>query len=872
MRMKPSVALLAVCCAIAVAGCGSSDNTAVQEKTVREPLRLGEKIDVSLQELLTKPRKELAGLADDLHTKIEFQDRALREGRLQFYLLPKLRFPLVIPIWREAKYSDALHFSLPVYAAENAKDSSLAFHLARYGDSEAANGLVETSDAPALQKILADASDRCYPAEWTRLVALLFQTAEIRLAAGEVEGATELVFLHQQLRPILDAKAAKTALGAALLSRGFEVLALASSAWRADKQTEIADQIDAALKEWGDRPTATPVASLGRPRPEIGRILKDGGHGRAAIISPPTRALDLFELAFPLEGSEAYVAFFDESEHLAEAWLTYGESARARFREPADLAYRLNAERSAGSPNSPDFTLPGAVYTSGGVEYDIAYPPPGAGVGAIVRIISTSKRSISTALSREFGTVNLDRSFEQNRLMLLPELRKDVLTLNQPQTLSRLISPMPVLKPDEVVIRKEAGHNLVAGLRIRYPVGSGGAPPLHQLLGELWKAAGPPSAREAHQENGNYLAFGWHDPRTSYSVYLPFIGSEPLVFEGTDVEASNRPSGHEARALAFDRKERSERIRAGKMLTRVPRALDQVELGMTRAQVEKVLPGGKNSLRQTIPDGLTVTLFGDPPDSEPFTLRQLFIRFDKSDRVAEIRCRYDDGDDRAGNRDWAAEMLNGFRKQAGAPLPAPPPWLRISPGAQAKKPEAIFCSWHDDASSLGYQRDSAGVEVCLRDCPPDHPDGLPLPPLEYLARGTENCHLRMTQSEMLREWKIEKPQVTPDGALVLRPPAMNAMDVILVWFDKGRAARIVARHRPDNVKRTSPAQWAEALTLTWRRDFPALGWPQSHDSTKNAVLQSLVWYDEETSVQMFWQESDGDQVYLYTEWKDLAAK
>jgi len=108
-----------------------------------------------------------------------------------------------------------------------------------------------------------------------------------------------------------------------------------------------------------------------------------------------------------------------------------------------------------------------------------------------------------------------------------------------------------------------------------------------------------------------------------------------------------------------------------------------------------------------------------------------------------------------------------------------------------------------------------------------------------------------------------------DGALILRPPATSALDVMLVWFEKDRAARIVGRHRPDNVKRTSPAQWADAITMIWRRDFSALGWPRRHDLTRDNALQSLVWYDEETRVQMFWQESDGDQVYLYTEWKDL---
>ena len=45
----------------------------------------------------------------------------------------------------------------------------------------------------------------------------MLQSARFKLANGEVDGATELVLLHRQLRQLLDARAAAGPLGAALL-------------------------------------------------------------------------------------------------------------------------------------------------------------------------------------------------------------------------------------------------------------------------------------------------------------------------------------------------------------------------------------------------------------------------------------------------------------------------------------------------------------------------------------------------------------------------------------------------------------------------------------------------------------------------------
>src|SRR5581483_7609312 len=169
---------------------------------------------------------------------------------LHLSLLPDLHLPLILPVWRQSQYSTKNGFSLPPYAGEQSKDSVLAVHVARYGDTEAGRQMVEPGDTAALDQIDKDRYEREYPVEWTRLVAMLLHAAQIRLAAGDVDGGTELVVLHRQLRQVLDAKAAQGPLGADLLSRGWKTLNAAASAWRAEKKLELAGDADAAVAEW----------------------------------------------------------------------------------------------------------------------------------------------------------------------------------------------------------------------------------------------------------------------------------------------------------------------------------------------------------------------------------------------------------------------------------------------------------------------------------------------------------------------------------------------------------------------------------------------------------------------------------------------
>src|SRR5262249_40205094 len=144
------------------------------------------------------------------------------------------------------------------------------------------------------------------------------------------------------------------------------------------------------------------------------------------------------------------------------------------------------------------------------------------------------------------------------------------------------------------------------------------------------------------------------------------------------------------------------------------------------------------------------------------------------------------------------------------------------------------------------------------------------PALEYLTRGPENCLLGMTRDELLQKWGVGQP-ATADDAVVLPPPTSSPYDAVLVWFEKNRAVRIVARHKRQGqtvASDNSSASLASAVTEAWGRDLRQLGWPRRQDSSSQDALQSLSWHDDRTRVRIFWQESDSGLYRLFTEWKE----
>src|SRR5262245_1137563 len=122
-----------VLAALGLFGCGSSPDPDVSDDT-----RLATSVDYNVGDWLDRSR---ADLADDARIKSDALDatqKAHRTNKEPAELLPDLRPALSPPVFRTAAYSKKLGFSLPPYVAEDVKDRELAWHLARFGDIEAA--------------------------------------------------------------------------------------------------------------------------------------------------------------------------------------------------------------------------------------------------------------------------------------------------------------------------------------------------------------------------------------------------------------------------------------------------------------------------------------------------------------------------------------------------------------------------------------------------------------------------------------------------------------------------------------------------------------------------------------------------------------
>ena len=162
---------------LSACGCGGAAETAASADQDTKP-------EYGLAELLDKPRSELAEIGAELQARVTLQRRAVQEGRLNLGFLPNLPMPLIIPIWTEATFSAKRGISLPPYVRGTEPDPELALHLASFGDRDGALLLADPADA-ATQKVISGAAyERNYPAEWTRLVALLLFDAELCAGPG----------------------------------------------------------------------------------------------------------------------------------------------------------------------------------------------------------------------------------------------------------------------------------------------------------------------------------------------------------------------------------------------------------------------------------------------------------------------------------------------------------------------------------------------------------------------------------------------------------------------------------------------------------------------------------------------------------------
>lgn len=841
---------------------------------------LGDKSDISLADWLKRPRPELAKLAEEWTETVRKQQETARGNPESVQLLPQLHPPTIAVVFAEARFSPSAGFSLPPYLKEGQPDAAAALHLARFGDRDAALQLADPQNQDLRGKIEACRTEHNYPLEWTRLVGLVLQSAQLRLANGEPEGATELAVLHRQLRSVLDAKAAAGPLGAALLPVGRQALAVAAAAWREPRwnKTALATDIDAVLADWGKAPDPSLALSIGSKQDEIARLFNVPVSGHAIIARTPAtvqRALDLLGLPLPTEGAESAIAFLDAKQELSELLVLYRPKINEWFPEPRNLALSFAERDYPNQASAAGSGLNRQNWTGGGLSYDVAVLTRGNAGGAFIRITAANGKPETAPLAgRDFGAVSLDRSFEQNRLAVAPEQNGLVLQVKDKAALTRIRQPASEFVPDLAVLQREAKADLLALFALRWPIEQN-SNALSRLALPLWAAYGPSRIDADEASDGGRLVLTWEDDTTRLKLSLPFSEQPPqLVAEDSRGEAAL--SKRLAVADRFDDRERQQRLAAGKPQKRlsralhsVPESIDRLQLGMSREEVRAALASSRSIRVGKLPDGLNVNFLDEPPATATFWQRQMFIRFGADDRVVEIRVRSQEGPRPAGP--GAPSLFDLLRKNLRSePETLPAPWTGLWADLPTRKPPVLY-RWRDDVTCWTYQRDQGGSEVVVRDCPPDRPEGVALPPLVFCSRGVEACLLGDTRAELVKRWHITKPLYASNGAEVLALPANSPYDAVLIFYDNDKVTQLIARHRQP--KALKPAEVASGLHQAWAADFDHLGALRRQDGRQGRVLQAYTWNDDRTRVRIFAQETEAG-IRLFTEWRQwpIAAK
>ncbi len=858
----------ALLAALAVTACGRGKIAAPDVAPEDTETRLGDKLDVSVADWLKRPRPELAKLADERAETITKQLEHARSNPDSVELLPNLLPPFTVPVFQQAKFSPKVGVSLPPYYKEGARDSALAIHLARYGDCEGARRLAGPADAATLARIDALKPSRNYPVEWSRLVGLTLLSAQLKLASGDAAGAGELAGIHKQLQIVLDKKVAAGPLGAALLPVGRRALAGAASAYREPKRnkTGLADDVEAALKEWGTTPAPVPALAIGAPSAKVATLFGVAPDGKAVCATTPAavaRALDLLGAPVTGEGVASVVAFLDGNGALAELLFAYRAKVETLYPEPAHLAHRLLEHGYLPPAGKQD--VPGLLrqtYAGAGLAYEVSRVNRPSPFGAFVRIGAEKEVAPGpfARSGRDLGAVHLDRTFEANRVAVAPSKGGTVVTVSKKEDLAKLGKALGTPAPAGATLEREKSQDLVAAVRLSWSPDLNVDAPA-RLLPPLWSAFGAPriSGAEGH------LTFSWEDDKTRLQLRLSFAEKAPVLV----AEDRGAPAALPARAEAarkFDLAERAARFEAGaphKRLRRELEVIEGLELGQARAEAELLLPPSSATVRKrAIPGGWAV-LYANPPAADvTHWARELFVRF-ADDRVAEVRVRYEDGLAVGGpKKATLLQALEGGKHGKAEEVTAE--WAGLWTDVGTGKPKPSKYRWQDDVTELTYQRDAGTtVEVVLRDRPAARPQGPALPPLQAVSRGVGPVKLGETQAEVRKAWTTP-PGRAEEGADVYRLKADSAYAYVMIYYEAGKVSRLVAAHK--KAPAPSEAGASAALQEAWQAGMHELGFVRRQVEKQGPVLERYFWHDEEVRVQSLVQATpEGPR--LFTEWR-----
>ena len=305
-------------------------------------------------------------------------------------------------------------------------------------------------------------------------------------------------------------------------------MSLATQALRDAGNTALADQAQSELATWGDvPPTVLPVGS-GAPRLDVTHLVGGNDSGRVLLATDMLRGLDLLDVPFPEEGAQQLVAFFDAHDRLTEMLLIYRARLSDHYPEAGDLALLLeNRSLSGKDQESPGLRH---AHLSNGRH---ALPGGGGATercpGAWVRLAEEKPAGQTPALKRDFGAINLDRSFEQNRVRIAPEQSADTIQTDRAAALDEITSPCSTLRPQGVILRRQTGCDLTESLTMRYSP-EDTALPLCQVALPLWATWGPGALAGVDDQHGGHLALVWEDARTRYELCSPYIAGQQLEF------------------------------------------------------------------------------------------------------------------------------------------------------------------------------------------------------------------------------------------------------------------------------------------------------------------------------------------------------
>jgi hypothetical protein len=811
--------------------------------------------DVDPAAWLVLPREELARRCLDVEKNLAEKDQLLKQHQLVYALLKENRYPSATPVFREATYRPGLGISLPAYVSDGVKDSTIAQHLDRFGDHEAAALLVDSKDEAIAAKIALNRTKINFPVEWTRLVALTEQAAQIDLASDNFEGAKKLIAIQRKLRLLFKDEDRQTPLAVALLNRGLSTLKQAAAAWQASGRLDLGQQTLTLLSEFGETPAWAPTL----PTRETLAGFFAPGTGPGLVATSPMRVLDLLDLPLPHDSADTAAAFVDAKGDLTEIWIGYRPVLEAQqLYKPEQFAGSVEEMRTSHSEDK-GVDFPRRIWDLPECQLNVTLTRRNEAIGAVASLITPNavKTKFSGGpLPRDFGTVSLDRTFENNRWMCDWKKRGNTLVLSE-KAIQDVKNPLPTRTPTRIELSREGkGADLLGRAAFEYAeTPKETTESLGEIIRPLLASLGRPEFGYRNDGRGPTVDVVFSDANTEYALQFAQHRSQPVSLVMFD--RSGKPTAErEKSARAQDLEDRNHRVETGSPLKRLPRGLEGFTLGMSKADFLKALPESPQVVKHDLPGGGVMAAFLGTPAPGEAVVREWFGRFE-ADKLAELRIRYADvPNNKPGT---FLRKLDGVKAECGPPeiVTTPSVWADIAP-----KNTVARLSWQDDVTSLVARQEAFGMELTFRDCPLDHPEGTPLPPLEYLNRGTSQVTVGMSKDQVA---KLNPKQ--HEGTWMITPTAADPYDVILVWIEKDHVTRVVARSRQAAMAPRNKAEAARAILEGWARDGATLGWPTRQDVVAGS-LESLGSRDDRTRFRRFFRE-DRNGISQFSEWREM---